>query len=208
MTVQNVNPRIEPNVDLPWKNSYDWSQVELSLKIVTARIDKSSGIEKADSADKEHDGAETVMSGLEMLAEIRSIAGQIRALFESLAGPIDYICDATCNECGDVCCLKATIWFDFKDLLYLHFCNDGFPEFQIYKKNEQGQKACCHFTQQGCCLPRTKRPFVCTWYFCSVQKDFLTSENNKLQSEIKKTLSVIKELRDKMEELFIKMSVS
>ncbi|MGD8342690.1 MAG: hypothetical protein PVH53_03810, partial [Desulfobacterales bacterium] len=43
---------------------------------------------------------------------------------------LDKLCAASCPWCPEPCCLKASVWFDFKDLLFLHFGHLSIPPCQ------------------------------------------------------------------------------
>jgi hypothetical protein len=60
--------------------------------------------------------------------------------------------------------------------------------------------------KKGCILPRIARPFVCTWYLCPAQKEYLAHYYPKLILDFDQTLFDIKELRNKIEKEFIYIS--
>lgn len=130
------------------------------------------------------------------LDPVRLLAQRIKSLVESLSDPIEELCAVTCPDCRDVCCERATIWYDFKDILYLYFGSGIFPDRQIKKIPGQGICHCIHLTQTGCILPRSQRPFVCSWYFCPDQKHL--SQDAAIPEKIIK----IKKLRLEMEAAF------
>ena len=138
------------------------------------------------------------------LEKAHDMAAMIKDQFELLESAVDKLCARTCIDCQDICCNHATIWYDFKDLLYVYFSTGSFPKHQIEKvKSEKKGSFCCHFTPRGCRLPRTLRPFVCTWYFCPEQIQFLKTITPDLKIKIDKTLFQIKVLRNNIEMLFI-----
>ena len=171
--------QLKVNANIPWSNQEEWDQVLLSIKQV----------ERSNPA---------------ALIDLHKMAVKIRGLYESLSESIAAICSHTCTGCQDICCVRASIWFDFKDLLYIYFGLDQFPRFQIRKISLEGQnKACRHLTKKGCVLSRIERPFVCTWYFCSSQKKYLTKCPDNMKEKIDQVLLEIKDLRKRMEEQFI-----
>lgn len=140
--------------------------------------------------------------------QIYTFAASARKLFEEISSPMDDICSAVCVKCRDICCEKATIWYDFKDLLYLYFAFNTLPESQITKniKKDGSTSHCTHLTETGCALSRLKRPFVCTWYICSAQKQFISSGAQKDHSQIQSKIEKIKLLRNSMESGFCQIS--
>ena len=168
------------HANIPWYLADEWNQVFISIK----RIDGLYG-------DK--------------LENVSDMAGKIRQKFEELSESIEMVCSHTCVHCEDICCLRATIWYDLKDLLYIYFGRNTFPESQIKKKLKGSKKkACCYFSEKGCTLSRVDRPFVCTWYFCPAQKKYLALCHGELKQKFDKVLMEIKILRNKMEEEFIR----
>jgi len=175
---------IKGHANIPWCSAEEWNQVVLSIK----RVDGLYGGK---------------------LDRVYDTAIKIRQKFEELSGPTGEICSHTCVYCEDVCCVRATIWYDLKDLLYIYFGLNTFPESQIIKKLKGNrQRICCHLSEKGCMLSRIERPFVCTWYFCSVQKKYLALHHYKTKESVDKILMDIKDLRNKMEKEFIRVSYS
>jgi len=170
------------DTNIPWDTAEEWGQVFLSIK----RID---GLYRQE------------------LGRVYKTANQIRHRFEEISGAVEKLCSHTCGHCEDICCIRASIWFDFKDLLYIFFGLNKFPASQIIK-NASGnrERACCHFSEKGCMLSRLERPFVCTWYICSVQKKYQALHHQKLDQNFDQTLLEIKKLRNKMEDEFIRIS--
>jgi hypothetical protein len=174
--------KMKNHTNIPWYTAEEWEQVFLSIK----KINDLYG---------------------QKLVNIYKTALQIRQKFEEMSGPIEKVCSRTCIYCDDICCIRATIWFGLKDLLYIYFGLNKFPAYQIIKNSSGNRKkACCHFSEKGCMLERLERPFVCTWYFCSEQKKYLALHHQKTKPTIDKSLMEIKDLRNKMEEEFIRIS--
>lgn len=188
MEEDNRTNRVETNVELPWQTLVEWKQIQLSFKAVSDRHTSKSGSD-------------------EKIFQIKQLAGKIRKEYHFLSAPINQICDITCKQCHDICCLKATIWYDFKDLLYLYFGQERFPESQIYKIKTGEQAGCCNLAATGCFRTRFERPFVCTWYFCAEQKALLSHENPLLKARVDASLARIKDFRNQMEELFIRSAL-
>ncbi len=136
---------------------------------------------------------------------VNSIAFLIKEKIESLSAPMDDLCQNTCPGCEDICCHRATIWYDFKDLLAIYFSTNQLPDSQIRKVNlSDDQPGCCHLSTQGCKLKRAERPFVCTWYICPSQKQYINLHQKELAQKLDQTLIDIKYLREKIESEFIK----
>ncbi len=164
--------------DIPWLLSDEWNQAIDSIRYVT-------GVNKA------------------RFIPLARMAAQINNSIKSLSDPIEKICKVTCVSCQDICCRHATIWYDLKDLLCLHLAAVPLPDSQIRKVLFDNKPACSRFSEHGCKLPREHRPFVCTWYFCPVQTQFLDLKEPHLKKKIEKTLLDIKTLRNEIELQFV-----
>jgi len=156
---------------LPWQERSEWREINFFLDT----------IQRVHGPD---------------LEPVRFLARRIRFLVDSLSGSFEKLCAVTCPDCRDVCCERATIWYDFKDILCLYFGLGIFPDRQIKKIPGQTRPHCVHLTKTGCLLPRNLRPFVCTWYFCPDQKNHC--QDTAIPGEIIK----IKKLRLEMEDAF------
>jgi hypothetical protein len=59
------------------------------------------------------------------------LARDIQVRLESSFLLLDDLCAVTCPWCPDHCCLAATVWIDFKDLLFLHLNGHQIPPAQL-----------------------------------------------------------------------------
>jgi len=130
------------------------------------------------------------------LDPVRDLAREIESGFNLMSGELDRVCSLTCPGCSDNCCERATIWYDFRDLLYLYFGPGQMPEAQITKNTGK----CSNLKTLGCILPRAERPFVCTWYFCPDQKGLA------VYGFLNKMILEIKDLRIQMEDEFCRIT--
>ncbi|THB77223.1 MAG: hypothetical protein D3926_15975 [Desulfobacteraceae bacterium] len=163
----------------PWQSREDWNQVLMSFRVVESK---------------------------ENVSHLKDTAARIGKCFAGLATAMDELCSHTCPDCKEICCTRANIWFDFKDLLYSYFGTGRFPESQIRKTyREMTAYACSCLAPNGCTLPRTERPFVCTWYICPDQKAFLTHHFPNRLADLDRALINIKALRDQLEHQFIRL---
>jgi hypothetical protein len=143
--------------------------------------------------------AYTIRQNQAVLAESRRQAHQIKRLLESTFPRMDRLCRKTCPDCTDICCHKAWVWVDFKDLLFLHLAGIPAPGHQLLSREENN---CRYGGSNGCRLDRIRRPFVCTWYLCPAQTQCLRKKPAEMQV-IQMSLRQIKELRHEMERSFI-----
>lgn len=147
---------------------------------------------------------------MSLLTAVRSLSVENARLLSTLAQKIaiNYVlideiqttlCGQSCPSCEDVCCRHATVWYDFRDVLFSCFQRQALPIRQI-DKNEDG--ICTHLHVDGCSLPRVERPFICTWYVCSSQKQLLDSSDKTVRVQCVDSLDEIKRTRKQLEELF------
>ncbi len=166
---------------IPWEPHNEWRQVFFSIQKIDAVHSRKLNL-------------------------IRERAQKIRDAYLKISEPLDTVCSHTCVACKDICCKRATIWFDLKDLLYLYFGMDTFPEKQIFKRKGKHGTVCCYFSENGCSLDRVNRPFVCTWYFCFEQKQYMMCNDARKKQLIDRSVVEIKDLRNLVEEEFIRVS--
>lgn len=125
------------------------------------------------------------------------IASKIAEIDESL----NKLCGITCTSCLEVCCNKATVWYDFRDLLFLYLVKKEIPDKQITRKTNS---TCIHLSQHGCQLKRLERPFICTWYICQKQSELLNIPDwGKLDLDLFGLLREIQTDRKMLEECFL-----
>lgn len=160
----------------PWSDQESWCQMKLSLEI-SARFQG------------------------ERLDVAREISHQIENKICSIDGALDILCQATCVDCHDICCGKATLWYDFRDLLFIYLNSDKFPQQQIWKKKDL---SCSCLTLSGCSLKRCERPFICTWYICPKQTGVMQKKDFPEEAaHVTSVLQEIKSNRKMLEKEFI-----
>ncbi len=70
---------------------------------------------------------------------------------------------AVCPACTDVCCKQKHCVYRERDVIYLKALGMEIPPHDATRP----QECPCQFLEtSGCTLPRWRRPFKCTWYFC------------------------------------------
>ncbi len=137
------------------------------------------------------------------LSDSRRHAGQLRNRLERLFPLMEDLCRQTCPSCSDICCRRAWVWLDFKDLLFLHLAEIAAPPQQLLR--EQGDR-CRYAGPHGCSLQRLQRPFICTWYLCPAQSRILDRQPAEKQ-HLSRTLQQLKSQRKRMETSYIQAVV-
>ena len=159
---------------IPWSTAAGWQEANASLAHSLARHRRQ-------------------------LAEARRLARTLHDRLISLFPLLDDLCARTCPACTDVCCRRAWVWADFRDLLFFHLAGVSPPEAQL----PAGRGEHCRYgTAGGCRLDRLQRPFVCTWYICPAQTRWLERHPAR-REKLNTTLTAIKKNRRRMEDVFI-----
>ncbi len=136
------------------------------------------------------------------LGPARQIARQACIRLESIFTPLDEICMLTCPRCPDPCCLSASPWYDWRDLVFLHLNRLSIPKTQTISGSTE---TCCNISHRGCTLPRIVRPWICTWYLCPAQTANLNARNTRQRKILSRRLGEIKALRNNLEDEFIRV---
>ena len=160
---------------IPWHTPALWQEANTSLKHIL-----------------QHHGP--------ALDESRRLAHRLKQQLTSTFPLMNRLCRKTCPDCMEVCCRRAWVWADFKDLLFLHLADIPLPERQLVCR--QGDH-CRYESPDGCQLDRIQRPFVCTWYLCPAQTRILRKQPAEAE-RLLNTLIQIKRRRRQMEDMIIR----
>ena len=131
-----------------------------------------------------------------------SLAQKLKLCLESIFSVLDELCIDSCPWCPEPCCLKASVWFDFKDLLFLHFNNQTIPPAQ---PKADLSMPCRSLEPRGCRLPRLSRPWICTWYLCPTQTAKLRNGHQAKHKLLNRAMAQIKSERNLLENEFIRI---
>ena len=160
----------------PWKTTASWEEANRTIGTMAAR----------------HSGR---------LKTAGSLASSVRVALEHSFSLIDETCLKTCPYCPDPCCLTSSPWYDYRDLIFLHLNDIAIPPGQPISD----WKATCRYVcLRGCTLDRIMRPWICTWYLCSVQTALLRNRRTDQWIDLSRTISEIRTLRKEMEDEFIR----
>lgn len=125
-----------------------------------------------------------------------AMAKKLTTLFPLL----DEFCMESCVYCSSPCCVTATVWLDFCDLIFIHLTGQPVPPHQLIEK----QPDSCRFSSDtGCILPRLSRPWVCTHYLCPPQKALLRQKDEPIRAFVDQTIVALKTDRAMLERLFL-----
>ena len=143
--------------------------------------------------------ADTMQQNQLVLAEPHRQAQRMHRRLEWIFPLMDRLCRKTCPDCKNICCRRAWVWADFKDLLFLHLTGIPVPDGQLLDR--QGGH-CRYGSPDGCRLDRIRRPFVCTWYLCPAQTRLLDHQPAE-KHNLSRILEQIKNDRKRMEASYI-----
>ena len=129
-------------------------------------------------------------------------AGVIAGKIDSLEPVLDHLCERTCPDCGEPCCVRATVRYDFRDLVFLHFLGKGLP---VGQPSPVAGEACSCLGEKGCLIPRVMRPFMCTWYLCPGQMALVRKSAVEAFKGLPERLGEIQVMRKALEAQFLGM---
>ena len=138
------------------------------------------------------------------LSSVVTMASLARVRLESIFNILDGLCIETCPHCPDPCCLHASPWFDFRDLIFLHLNARAIP---VSQPIEVLNATCRYFSPRGCTLARICRPWICTWYLCSVQTANLNNRRSNQKKSLTFAVNEIKAFRNEIENTFVRVIV-
>ncbi len=130
------------------------------------------------------------------------IARVIYNRLESISDALDVLGRITCSRCPEICCLSASPWYDMRDLVYLHLNQLPIPLSQTISGIGE---TCCYISHRGCKLPRSIRPWICTWYLCPSQTAKAGKNKAGRHQTLSRALEEIKALRKDLEDEFIRV---
>ncbi len=94
---------------------------------------------------------------------VRQKARQFRQAFAIMDPFIQEYTAKVCPYCGNVCCCNKHGYPEFADVVGILAMGGRIPSYDL----SVDEGALCQFIgEKGCVLPRTERPYRCTWYFC------------------------------------------
>ena len=136
------------------------------------------------------------------ISVLASLAEAIADRLQALEPVLDDVCAVTCPQCSDPCCLHADVRYDFRDLLYLHCRQEGLP---LHQPKLATGRPCSFLARDGCVLPRSLRPFLCTWYLCPWQMNMMQASAPADMIVLLTGLQTLKKLRKDMDREFMEL---
>ena len=139
------------------------------------------------------------------LEEVRQNAELARTNLESIFPVFERFTKVVCPDCQAVCCLKARVAYDFKDLLFIHALGLEPPPHQLRRNNDEH---CRYLTEVGCSIPRLVRPFICNWYYCAPMLELYYQLPARAQRSLSNFMMNAQTHRNLMEDQFCRIVAS
>ena len=90
-------------------------------------------------------------------------ADELREAFDSISPYIQRHTSEVCPSCPKVCCIDRHGRYEENDLVFI----EALGLANLHCDPDRPDTDPCRFlSEKGCSLPRYRRPFRCTWYFC------------------------------------------
>ena len=125
-----------------------------------------------------------------------AIAMNIQTGLDTLTSVMETLSRRTCRFCPEPCCINNTVWFDFRDLLFLHLLKAPIPDCQAAM--ECGVP-CPYLTHHGCRLSPWRRPWMCIQYLCPTQIAILEKKGQSDLTALSHKVKKIEKQRLEME---------
>ncbi|MFH1980704.1 MAG: hypothetical protein ABIL58_02555 [Pseudomonadota bacterium] len=165
------------SLGIPWASAGQWSAAHKALAFVKCRQEDR----------------------LRPVSHSATATGVAIRAFHDLAAELAL---SSCRFCPAPCCAAAAPWYDFTDLLMIHF--GGMPTPPGQPIIDYGDR-CRYLGPAGCRLPRPQRPWICAWYTCPVQRAAL-SRIPATAREYANLAAQIQRRRRQLEQSFIEIT--
>lgn len=97
------------------------------------------------------------------LIEVFKKGDELKEIFIEMDPMLQELTQKICPYCGNVCCANRHGLPEFADIVAFLAMKEEPP---TYKLNVDLRAICQFLSKKGCILPRYRRPYRCTWYFC------------------------------------------
>jgi len=129
---------------------------------------------------------------------MEKITYELKEAFDGISSYIQRHTSKVCPSCRNVCCINRHSYYEKEDLVFIR----ALALDNVGKKSEREDTDPCRFLQKdGCSLPRYRRPFRCTWYFCERLLESMNSDKPKEYRSFISAFQNLQNLRRKLLEL-------
>ena len=143
------------------------------------QFDSRMEISSVEAFNQNKKALETLLEDSSLSAKILPLAKEYKEIMEQLDPLIQKLSSESCPSCGVVCCAQKFGIPNTTDLLIALALNIEDLHYD-FAKDLNGM--CQFMGKTGCILPRYKRPFRCTFYFCDpllIQIDLLPPKEHR-----------------------------
>jgi len=129
---------------------------------------------------------------------MENILSEIKDAFDSVSLYIQRHTSAVCPSCHSVCCINRHGDYDKEDIVFINAL--GLHDAG-YAPDRKDTDPCRFLGKSGCSLPRYKRPFRCTWYFCESLLDSMQKDKAKEYRAFVSAFQRLQNMRQKLLEM-------
>ncbi|MBI4680360.1 MAG: hypothetical protein HY753_03915 [Nitrospirae bacterium] len=125
-------------------------------------------------------------------------ADELKEAFDSVSPYIQKHTSQVCPSCPKVCCIDRHGRYEENDLIFI-------AAMRLDNLNCESDRPdtdpCRFLSEKGCSLPRYRRPFRCTWYFCEKLLDSMKDDGAREYKSFISALQKLQGLRQKLLEM-------
>ena len=125
----------------------------------------------------------------------RALAEEMQRAYEDVSPFIESHTSRVCPSCAEVCCIDRHGTHEREDIAFIRALGEKPPREAPLSEDTLPCRQLC---DRGCGLPRWKRPFRCTWYFCSALLESMPAEDPRGYREFMHRLRRLQSLRQEV----------
>ncbi|MEK7333188.1 MAG: hypothetical protein AAB017_07410 [Nitrospirota bacterium] len=122
----------------------------------------------------------------------------LKKAFDAVSPYIQRHTSKVCPSCSKVCCINKHGNYDEVDMVFIRALGLDSAD---NKSDKPDTDPCRFLNKDGCSLPRYKRPFRCTWYFCERLLESMKADSAKEYKSFISVLQNLQGLRKKVSEM-------
>lgn len=133
---------------------------------------------------------EGLMSGAPVID--RELAEEMRTAYDAVSPFIELHTSRVCPGCEKVCCIDRHGTHEPEDLAVIEALGESPPPEEPL---EPDTLPCRRLGPRGCGLERRRRPYRCTWYFCTALLEEMAGEDPRAYRDFMGKLKRLQDLR-------------
>lgn len=131
------------------------------------------------------------------ILDMEKILSDFKKAFDTVSPYIQRHTSRVCPSCPKVCCINKHGNYDEVDMVFIMALGLG----SDHKHGIPDTAPCRFLKKNGCSLPRYKRPFRCTWYFCERLLESMKDDGAREYKYFIAALQNLQGLRQKLLEM-------